>query len=480
MIFNSLQYFLFLPIVFLAFYLVADRYRWLVLLIASYVFYGSFKAPQLLIALALVTAVSFSCGAWLGRAEREGRRKLIFWLGTAACVLILAAMKCTPLLLASTGIPLPNETLLIFIGVSYFSFQAISYLADVYMEIQEPERHVGYHALSLAFFPKLLQGPIERAGDLLPQLKSPYEFDYNGMRSGMLLFAFGLFKKVVVADRLALYVNPVYQDVHAYTGLPLMVATYAYALQIYFDFSGYTDMARGTGRMFGINLTENFNSPYFATSIAEFWRRWHISFSRWLMDYIFKPLQISWRDRGQAGIALALIVTFLVCGIWHGLTWGFIIWGLLHGIYMAGSSYYRPYQKKLYQWLGIDKVSFLKAWQVFVTFNLVSFAWIFFRGRNLGDAWYILKNIFNISGSYVLALKLGFREFVATNIFIGNGRYEFLIIVSTLLIAFLVQHNRTFSLSRKPTWLKFFIYILIISSIEFLGVTSGDFIYFKF
>jgi D-alanyl-lipoteichoic acid acyltransferase DltB (MBOAT superfamily) len=232
--------------------------------------------------------------------------------------------------------------------------------------------------------------------------------------------------------------------------------------------------------MFGINLTENFNSPYFATSIAEFWRRWHISFSRWLMDYIFKPLQISWRDRGQAGIALALIVTFLVCGIWHGLTWGFIIWGLLHGIYMAGSSYYRPYQKKLYQWLGIDKVSFLKAWQVFVTFNLVSFAWIFFRGRNLGDAWYILKNIFNISGSYVLALKLGFREFVATNIFIGNGRYEFIIIVSTLLIAFLVQHNRTFSLSRKPTWLKFFIYILIISSIEFLGVTSGDFIYFKF
>jgi len=183
----------------------------------------------------------------------------------------------------------------------------------------------------------------------------------------MLLFTWGLFKKVVVADRLALYADQVYNNVHDYTGLSLIIGTYAFALQIYFDFSAYTDMARGTGRMFSINLTENFNHPYLATSIADFWRRWHISFSRWILDYIFKPLQMEWRNWGQAGTALALIVTFLVCGIWHGATWGFIFWGLLHGIYMAASIYYRPYQKRLHKWLGVEKSTWLKWWQIFVT-----------------------------------------------------------------------------------------------------------------
>jgi alginate O-acetyltransferase complex protein AlgI len=480
MIFNSLQYFLFLPIVFLAFFFAADRYRWLVLLVASYLFYSFLKAPQLLIALALVTLISYFCGSLVGKAGGESRRKTIFWLGTAACVLILLVTKYAPFILASARIESPSEDLLIFIGVSYFTFQAISYLADVYMEVQEPETHLGYYALSLAFFPKLLQGPIERAGDLLPQLKSSYSFDYDGMRAGILLFAWGLFKKVVVADRLALYADPVYYDVHSYTGLPLIVATYAYALQVYFDFAGYTDMARGTGKMFGISLTENFNSPYLAISIADFWRRWHISFSRWILDYIFKPLQISWRHHGQAGMALALIITFLVCGIWHGSAWGFIIWGLLHGVYMATSTYYRPYQKKLYKWIGVEKSSFLKVWQVFITFNLVSFSWIFFRADNLKDGWHVVKNIFNLSGSYDIALRLGFHDFVATNLLIGNGKNNFILIVSMLLLTYYIQHINKLNFSNIPMAIRYFIYISLISCIEFLGVSAGDFIYFKF
>jgi len=182
--FNSPQYCIFLPIVFLVFYFSSDRYRWLVLLIASYLFYASLKAPQLLIALALVTVISFYHGVWLGRTERESRRKLIFWLGTVACVLILVILKYQSSLLSSIGIENLPSNLLIFIGVSYFIFQAISYLADIYMRISEPELHFGHFALYLSFFPKLLQGPIERTGDLLPQLKQPYQFDYDATRSG--------------------------------------------------------------------------------------------------------------------------------------------------------------------------------------------------------------------------------------------------------------------------------------------------------
>lgn len=476
---NSLQYFIFLPIVFAVFYLSTDRYRWVVLLVASYLFYASLKAPQLLFALAFVTVISFSCGIRLGRTEGEGRRKLIFWLGIACCVLILAVMKYLPPLLR-LGIADYPPNWLSFIGVSYFTFQAISYLADIYMEVQDPEQHLGYYALSLVFFPKLLQGPIERAGNLLPQLKKAYEFDYEAMRSGMLLFTWGLFKKVVVADRLALYANPVYNDVQAYTGVPLIIATYAYALQIYFDFAGYTDMARGTARMFGISLTENFNSPYLATSIADFWRRWHISFSRWILDYIFKPLQMAWRDHGQAGMALALLVTFLISGIWHGGSWGFVIWGLLHGLYLAASIYYRPYQKRLHKYLGIEKSRWLTMWQVFVTFNLVSFTWIFFRAESLGDALYILKNIVNFYGNYVTARELGFTYFTRTNILMGRTDFEFITICIILIAIYYFRNIKDNMIFIRPTIIRWFIYYCLFLTIYILGLSGSQFVYFKF
>ena len=364
---------------------------------ASYAFYATFKAPQLIFALMFVTVVSYVCGNRLGKTTEVKRRKYIFLLGSAVCVLLLIGIKLLPIVTTLPGYNLPSAyaNYLLSIGISYFSFQAISYLADVYLEIQEPEPHIGYHALALAFFPKLLQGPIERSGDLLPQLKKPYWFDYDTMRTGLTLFTWGLFKKLVIADRLALYADQVFNHVHDYAGLPLIIGAYVYALQIYFDFSGYTDMARGTARIFGINLTENFNNPYLATSVADFWRRWHISFSRWILDYIFKPLQMTWRDLGKTGTALALFLTFLVSGIWHGLAWGYVVWGLLHGVYLATSIYYRPYQKRLHVWIGAGNCQLLKCWQVFFTFNLVSFAWIFFRGNSLSEAIYIISNIFS-------------------------------------------------------------------------------------
>jgi len=465
MTFTSPYYFFFLLSVYVVVHVSPDRLRWVVLLVASYLFYATFESPLLPAVLALVTVISYACGIRIGRAADPRRRICIFRLGVAACVLILALIKYLPAVAAAFGgeAGRPYATPLISVGVSYFTFQAISYLADIYLETQEPEMHPGYHALSLAFFPKLLQGPIERAGALLPQLRKAYVFDYDAVRSGMLLIAWGLFRKLVVADRLALYVNQVYGDVGTYAGPALLLATYAYALQIYFDFAGYTDMARGTARLFGVDLTENFNSPYLATSVADFWRRWHMSFSRWILDYIFKPLQIAWRDSGKAGTALALVVTFLICGIWHGASWGFVVWGLLHGVYMGASIFYRPYQVRLHRWLGAEKNRWLKAWQVFATFHLVTFAWVFFRADNIGDAWYVIKRVLVFNGDI-------------------KTKHNFTMISVALIITLLVTllRNRATQWMNNKT-IRWAVYILLIQCIILCGVHKGDsFVYFKY
>jgi alginate O-acetyltransferase complex protein AlgI len=475
MSFTSLSYFLFLPAVYLIFYLTPQRWRWLVLLAGSYLFYASLNAPYLLATLLVVTCISYLCAMGMEANEDEGSRRRWLWGGSCACVTVLALFKYFPFLESGMNrlfglTPAASQTV-ISIGVSYYTFQAISYLADVYLEIQEPERHLGRYALYLGFFPKLLQGPIERGSDLLPQLKTLSGFDYDRARSGLLLFGWGLFKKVVIADRLALYVDPVFANVHQYGGIPLLLASYAYALQIYFDFSACTDMARGTGRLFGINLTENFNSPYLATSIAEFWRRWHISFSRWILDYIFKPLQLGWRQWGQAGTALALIVTFLVSGIWHGATWGFVIWGLLHGTYLAASTYYRPYQKRLHRWLGVAKSPWLKWWQILVTFHLVSFAWVFFRAATLADAWYVVSTI----------PRLGRTGLAA---FLDPGKRSLaLVLLSLALLGFGALRPQAVSLvtgpfSSRGRWLFYYVFAMLTVICGLFG--KAGFIYGRF
>ena len=298
------------------------------------------------------------------------------------------------------------------------------------------------------------------------------------MRFGLLLFTWGLFKKVVLADRLGIYVDTVYDDVHSYQGLPLILATYAYAFQIYFDFSGYTDMALGTARLFNINLTQNFNSPYLATSIADFWRRWHISFSRWILDYIFKPLQMQWRNARNWGTAAALLVTFTVSGLWHGANWGFIIWGLLHGIYLACSVFYKPYQKKIHKTLKLQKTKTLKVWQIFVTFHLVTFAWIFFRASSLADAGYLITNIFNDSNMGAQLLQFVF----------SHGRLNLLLslifMVVVILLAYLQMKEKKESVPGyvlgKPLVFRWFFYLAITMSIILFYSVSRSFIYNNF
>ena len=459
------------------------------LLAASLSFYAALRAPYLPAVLMLVAATTYAFGIWLDGAKGPRTRRTLLWSGVAVDLLILVLMKYLPFLrdtlkslstLPSPAIPSQPVTVLVAIGVSYYVFQALSYLFDVYLEIEKPERHFGYFALYLAFFPKLMQGPIERAGDLIPQLKGEYRFNYHNMRLGMLLFIWGLFKKAVIADRLGLYVDAVYGDLHAFTGLPLLLATYTYAFQIYLDFSGYTDMALGSALLFNIKLTRNFNSPYLATSVADFWRRWHITFSRWILDYIFRPLQMRWRNWKNWGSALALVLAFLVSGIWHGASWGFVAWGGLHGLYMACSIFYRPYQKKLHKALGVEKTGALKCWQIVVTFNLVSFAWVFFRAATLNDAWYIVTNIVNIKTTYLPIARVGMVNYLKTVILMGQNRYDLLPLALIPLAIFALRQETMLAVLRGGIWRRWLIYYALLASVWILNISTGKFIYFDF
>jgi alginate O-acetyltransferase complex protein AlgI len=491
--FNSLNYFLFLPAVYLLFYFAGERARWCVLLAASLLFYAALDVPILLGVLVLVAIATNSFAIWLAQAETQTKKRALLWGGILVNLSLLVVMKYLPFLhdnlMILPGMPSFSAQIqplkpFAAIGVSYYVFQAISYLSDIYLEIEKPERHFGYFALYLAFFPKLLQGPIERAGDLIPQLRQRYEFNYDNMRFGMVLFAWGLFKKLVLADRLGRYVDVVYGDVHSFTGLPLLFATYTYAFQIYLDFSGYTDMALGSARLFNINLTQNFNRPYLATSVADFWRRWHISFSRWILDYIFRPLQMQWRNWKNWGTAAALIITFLASGIWHGASWGFVIWGGLHGLYLACSVFYKPYQKKLHAALGIEKTKLLRYWQVIVTFNLASFAWIFFRARNLGDSLFIVKNLLSFSAP---SFNGGFNEFFRACFgSLGITKVDMSILLLNLVFFFAASHfricespfHRLAGTRPIPRWSFYFSLILLI--ILFTELEQIPFLYARY
>lgn len=494
MAFNSIEYVIFLPLVYLVYYFTADRIRWFALLAASLLFYSATNAPYLFAVIALVAIVSYSFGIWLDQAANPKRKLYLLWGGIALNCAVLVVMKYLTFLALnlsvlagyfSDDVSIRPVEALVAVGVSYYVFQAISYLCDIYLGLEKPERHFGYFTLYLAFFPKLMQGPIERCGHLLPQLKAKYEFNYDNMRSGLLLFTWGLFKKVVVADRLAIFVNSVYDDVYSYNGFPLLLATCFYALQIYCDFSGYTDMALGTARLFNIKLTQNFNRPYLATSVADFWRRWHISFSSWILDYIFKPLQMQWRNWKNLGTAAALMVTFFVSGLWHGASWCFVIWGVIHGIYLACSVFYRPYKKRIHKALGLDKTRLLKVGQIVTTFAMVCFAWIFFRANSTSDAWYVVTNLF--SGYLDFIRNLDDIEVLRKNLMLksGIGKLELLQALLAVGIVFIAETNLVSRImARFYEWniaLRWSYYFSIVLVILLFGVFDNKlFLYNRF
>jgi D-alanyl-lipoteichoic acid acyltransferase DltB (MBOAT superfamily) len=476
------------------------RLRWLLLLMASYFFYACLKVPYLLIVLASVTAISYTCGILIYKSDKDKLKLLWLCTGIVANLSILIWLKYVPFLVENINSILgwftPHLSLapgpkLIAIGASYFVFQGISYLIDIYIEILEPERHPGIFALSMGFFPKLLQGPIERSGKILPQLRKLSIGSGGNLRTGVNLFLLGMFKKSVIADRLATFVDPVYNHAHTYYGLPLLVATYLFALQIYFDFSGYTDLALGIGRFFNIQLTQNFNSPYLATSTIDFWRRWHISFSSWILDYIFKPLQFSFRNWPRWGTPIALMCTFLVSGIWHGASWCFVVWGLIHGVYLSFATLLRKQKRELWKSIGLEKSRILKLCQIVGTFHLVCFAWIFFRANNLKEALYI-------SWASISGIPTSFRQLSLGDgslkklIFPGGNPGDFLAVFIFIMIVTIIgiidrktsaDHYNPGELqwiSKIPALAQGCIYAVLCYLIAFNGADAQGFIYLQF
>ena len=337
MLLSSYAFFVFFACVVVVHFLVPQRFRWIVLLAASAYFYYSF-APKFLLVIGGVILLTYG-GALLVERSHGGRRKLYFVSSVVLTCLILFAFKYLPFMNANLShlarvLDLHYPTFVINIalpvGLSFYIFQSLSYLIEVYWGRQKAERHLGYYAVYIMFFLRLIAGPIERPGSFLPQLRARKDFDWERILGGLKLMLWGLFKKLVIADRLGAIVANVYGHPHSYTGLSLVLATVFFSIQIFCDFSGYSDIAIGGAQIMGYRLTTNFDRPYYSKSIAEFWRRWHISFSSWLRDYLYIPLGGNrvpkWRW------AVNTMIVFLVCGFWHGAGWTFVIWGALQGI----------------------------------------------------------------------------------------------------------------------------------------------------
>ena len=476
---------MFVPVVLAAYQLMPSRWRWAVLLSASIAFYAALRMPLLVVAWTFVVFTSYWLGGRIYDESNAIKKRTYLWAGVAAQIVILGSIKyLRPILrLIAPGFEIPTGGMnwVSTLGISYYTLQAVSYLADVYLGTAEPERHLGRFALYLGFFPKLLQGPIERAGDLLPQLRSLGSFNYPNVRSGALLFCWGLFKKVAVANRLAPFVTAVYHDPHGYNGISLIAATYMYALQILADFSGYTDMALGVALMFNIRLTENFKYPYFATSIADFWRRWHISFSRWILDYIFKPLQIEWRNARTIGVVGALMVTFLFSGLWHDVALTFMVWGLLHGAFLASSVMLKPWRERVYRKIGVANHPWRPAFQRIITFNLVAFAWIFFRARSIADSWYVVTHLF-VGAATRISYATTVRGGLLGAILNGGSARDFAMLGIAMMVWFLGSTFRTtIKIQEQPIWLRWSMYYALILALVYLNAYDDvGFVYFQF
>jgi alginate O-acetyltransferase complex protein AlgI len=403
MLMNPLYLVFFTLAAWAAYTVVSTRFKLWVLLAANLIFIGLLLAPVLWAVLGLLVLATHWLAGRVQRNRAAGGGPGWMWLGVGFNLSVLVLFKYLAFLvntgnslLRFAAIPLavPSPSFPVFIGISYLVFQTLSYLLDVYFGTLEREPRFFQLVLHLCLFPKFIQGPIERAGQVIAQLKENRGFDYENFRQGLLLMAWGLFKKAVIADRLVRYLDPVFHNAASYNGFTFWLATYGFMIQLFCDFSGYTDMALGAARLFNLRLTQNFNAPFLATGIQDFWKRWHISLSSWILEYLFQPLQMAFRGLETVGNPLALFIAFCAVGIWHGAKWGFIVFGLIQGTYMASALLYRPFKKRLYQRLGAEKKAWLKGWQVFVTIHLVCFSIIFFETPDISSALLILTHLF--------------------------------------------------------------------------------------
>jgi alginate O-acetyltransferase complex protein AlgI len=509
MLFNSLQFLLFFVVVTGLYFSLRLNGRWRLLLVASCYFYMVFQPAYLLI-LALTIVIDYGAGLWIERTGTPGgnnpARKWLLILSIITNIGILAFFKYLAFFtqnvtwlfdhLSLPGVAASLESVsnrlfikvlrffgesgvqsfkdnmsILPIGLSFHTFQAMSYTIEVYRGNQKAERHFGIYALYVMFYPQLVAGPIERPQNVLHQFHTYFPYDFENVKAGLMRMAFGFFKKVVIADRLAMVVAPAFADPSQHNGLTLLVATFFFTFQIYCDFSGYSDIAIGAARVMGFSLMENFRTPYVATSIADFWRRWHISLSTWFRDYLYIPL--GGNRHGEFRKNLNLMLVFMASGLWHGANWTYVIWGGLNGLYqilatvrdrLLGNR--QPTQATQRAGLPALPQPVANALNIGTTFVLIMLTWVFFRARSVSDALLILRKIATLSPADPVVSPLNATE-------MG---------FSLALIAFLLVKEQYYPTIQTQNTARFYVLIALIAFVTwFFGVfTSSQFIYFQF
>jgi alginate O-acetyltransferase complex protein AlgI len=478
-LFNSLEFGLFFVLVTTAYYLLPQRFQWMLLLAASCAFYMAFVPVYILILFATII-IDYVAAIYIERSAGPRARAFLILSVISTC-LVLFVFKyfnffATNLDSFARAIhwnySMGALKLILPIGLSFHTFQSLSYVVEVYRRKQKPEKHFGIYALYVMFYPQLVAGPIERPQNLLHQFREAHRFNYDQVKSGLLLMAWGFFKKLVIADRLALYSNYVFNDPTQFEGFTLIAGLVFFAYQIYCDFSGYTDIARGCARVMGFELMRNFDRPYSSQSIAEFWKRWHISLSTWFRDYVYIPLGGS--RSGTLRLYRNLLVVFAISGLWHGANWTFIIWGLLNGVYLVLELASKPWRERICRSLGLTgKEKILIPLRIAITFGLTLIAWTLFRADSLHDALYILGHLWNLPA----------RQSVTDGGFEHADWAIALLAIGALELCEYAQrhHGVSQKVFAMPTPVRWGIYYCFVFILVFFGVfNKSSFIYFQF
>tara|TARA_R110002050_G_scaffold2220_5_gene13381 strand:+ start:9744 stop:11204 length:1461 start_codon:yes stop_codon:yes gene_type:complete len=486
MYFNSIDFAVFLPIVFILYWFVTNKslkLQNLLIVVASYVFYGWWDWRFLSLML-FSTIVDYSVGRKLQTENNDTKRKILLWISILVNLGFLGFFKyynffldnfVSAFSLFGTDIQPNSLNIILPVGISFYTFQTLSYSIDVYKRKLEPTKDFIAFAAFVSFFPQLVAGPIERATHLLPQFYTKRTFDYSKAVDGMRQILWGLFKKVVIADNCAEYANMIFNNSADYSGSTLVLGALFFTFQIYGDFSGYSDIAIGTSRLFGFDLMQNFNFPYFSRDIAEFWRRWHISLSTWFRDYLYIPLGGS-----RGGIWMKVrntFIIFIVSGFWHGANWTFIIWGALNAVYFLPLLLTKNNRNNLDIVAKGRYLPNIKEFSlIFLTFSLTVLAWIFFRAENIEHAFSYLSTIFS-------STLFSVPHFTDS----GRIQYESLITIFSVIIFMIIEwigREEQFAFAKvqkiPSKWLRWIIYILFMMAIIVLSGQSQEFIYFQF
>ena len=473
MVFNSFSYLIFFPTIVAIYFAVPYRFRWVVVLTGSYYFYMSWK-PIYGLLLFSTTLVDWALALWMGRYAEKSKRKLILSVSVIANLGVLFFFKYFNFINTSlwdffnlNGDPLLLKIILP-IGISFYTFQSIAYMVDVYRGELKPEKNLGRYAAFVSFFPHLVSGPILRPSNIIPQIHEKKDWKSENVKIGLFLIATGLIKKVVIADNLSFLVDKAFSSPDVLSGSTLLLATYFFGFQIYCDFAGYTDIAIGSAKILGYQIPDNFRQPYFSKSIPEFWRRWHVSLSSWIRDYLYIPL--GGNRRGEARTYFNLMITMLLVGLWHGAAWTFVLWGFLHGFFLIFSKATVGARDRFLAFIRMPK--FLKhAWRMFFAFNLVSIAWVFFRAKSTHDALTIVKTIFISFGS------LNYSVFSGAEVLFAVA------LITALIIFDALESNK--ALSRRLVSLPWyyeagFLYAALLVLMSIAATQGPRFIYFQF